>query len=787
MEELTACSNSSSSVQNTCVGSNRKTKSNICVPYPSKQREQFFHLEELRIMEQAQNSIPNRCSLQMMEQTLLEQGVSGLLNFLQSRAEEESSKEERHALGLIIQTIRFEYRFIQNHPESLFQCLWNQLWWETSPESKHWYSTDSSDKSEHLSDLPFGKVLQTRLQQWGEEKQRQSPGFNWVRSLRPPIHLVGTALLNKAESPEIIWSHSHMTFSKSGSQINMWTQEAVLFEDIENTEKKVRHISTKWDWQNSLPEIDSWEVPNQIPLPEPPAIFRNRSKSTNGRWKIHAHSKSIDPNGVFSDNDLHIVDTQSGKIAITLPIKEQGEHWLHNMFEGIFSPDNQWIAGSGWEWDGESLICLWKVTDAKMQNEPTEVLHYSPGPHIEALSFSPDSQFLVLGFSDRVEIFSTESQKRIYSLTGIERRIKQVALSPNNQILAVVDRSGQLSIWDITATTESPRLRHLQGDLGWSGFSADGHRFYCQPWLWDGHSGKLVKKLNDLPGRYLEGGPPRPNHWIGKDRLFSLDGIKALKCWDLQNGARKELPGIPKAIDKIGGHWTLTALSQNGRWFACGRENSHIAFVFDLESENTKVECPCSSISTLAFSGDGSLLAIGSSDDEGTVAIFDIPSGNELWNETKHSAPITHIHFSKDGKRLVSAARNENLIVWDAEAGKSLGKRPFGTFAKSYSSHTSRSDGTSESKEWQEWNPSDSAIGSMNGWEGFVSEVAEKPYHCTIEEGVTYIVNRDSQEKVASYPFKEELLPHPSGKIWAHPLLHITLEQGFPPGESFDE
>ena len=76
--------------------------------------------------------------------------------------------------------------------------------------------------------------------------------------------------------------------------------------------------------------------------------------------------------------------------------------------------------------------------------------------------------------------------------------------------------------------------------------------------------------------------------------------------------------------------------------------------------------------STLSFSGDGSHLAVGLSN--GKIFVYSNSSGSwtlETNRWSAHTARVTSIAWSPDGKKAVSGALDTNVFVWSlADPGK---------------------------------------------------------------------------------------------------------------------
>src|SRR5437660_4663169 len=107
-----------------------------------------------------------------------------------------SGHSRRRILALLDEAIRRDVHFIDRHPTTLFQCLWNSCWWYDCPHA-----------ALHHDPPPYGwppegapwsrpqpERLSTLLESWRSARERGTPGLFWVRSLRPPELPLGGAL-----------------------------------------------------------------------------------------------------------------------------------------------------------------------------------------------------------------------------------------------------------------------------------------------------------------------------------------------------------------------------------------------------------------------------------------------------------------------------------------------------------------------------------------------------------------------------------------------------------------
>src|SRR4051812_15014934 len=90
-------------------------------------------------------------------------------------------------LRLVHRAIRLDAYFVDRHPTTFFQCLWNSGWWTDSPEAaKHFEPLGSSWPAEGPPWERPGAKLSVLLEGWHSIRNSQRTACPWVRMLRPP-------------------------------------------------------------------------------------------------------------------------------------------------------------------------------------------------------------------------------------------------------------------------------------------------------------------------------------------------------------------------------------------------------------------------------------------------------------------------------------------------------------------------------------------------------------------------------------------------------------------------
>ncbi len=95
----------------------------------------------------------------------------------------------RRLLQLLDEAIRRDVHFLDRHPTTVFQCLWNSGWWYDSPDAAGHYTWNSEETPPWSSAGP--KVFRL-LERWRRTIDAARPR-RWLRALRPPLFPLGAA------------------------------------------------------------------------------------------------------------------------------------------------------------------------------------------------------------------------------------------------------------------------------------------------------------------------------------------------------------------------------------------------------------------------------------------------------------------------------------------------------------------------------------------------------------------------------------------------------------------
>jgi WD40 repeat protein/DNA-binding SARP family transcriptional activator len=241
------------------------------------------------------------------------------------------------------------------------------------------------------------------------------------------------------------------------------------------------------------------------------------------------------------------------------------------------------------------------------------------------LAVSPDGRTLaVTQRGGAVALIDARTLRRRRTFQAMRGFAASVAFSPDGRLLAVVGKDGRITLWNTRTLRSEGELRGLRADAQALAFSPDGRLLAAAEALFE---------------------PPR------------------MRVWDVR---RRELTRFRAA-----GRMAMLAFSPDGRWIAA--ETGFGAEVFDARSGKlvkwVKTDVASRSV---AFSPDGSLLVIGTSD--GTALFFSTADWQRVGRPIEaHTARVTSLVFSPDGRVLASAGADGAVALWDVETRKPIG------------------------------------------------------------------------------------------------------------------
>jgi WD40 repeat protein len=382
--------------------------------------------------------------------------------------------------------------------------------------------------------------------------------------------------------------------------------------------------------------------PPVIPAPPRPATDFTRWRERNSWKEEHAHVGVVafSPDGkklaVTADpGRVRLRETATGKQVEELSRPSPTAAAL------AFSPDGRTLAVGGWK---DMPVILWDFAAKQERKLEGEVSGQQQG-----IVFSADGKRLAAFTWDRLKrtapgeaaLWEVSTGKKLAELPHKER-VKELAFSPDNRVLASASLDQTARLWDAATGKDLHKFDHA-GAVVSLAFSPDGHTL-------------------------LTGAPVYPEHLASK-------ATGEAHLWNVDTG--KEVCQLPDLTEPV----AAVAFAPDGKKVAVftgdrvSRKTEKV-LVWELPPGEGKprllqrLAIPPSQIATL---GDGRpVFALAFLPDSRTLAtwtsaplvlrLWDAETGKELTKFEGHE-PLT---FSPDGRLLAGVDRDGVIQIWEA-------------------------------------------------------------------------------------------------------------------------
>jgi WD40 repeat protein len=266
------------------------------------------------------------------------------------------------------------------------------------------------------------------------------------------------------------------------------------------------------------------------------------------------------------------------------------------------------------------------------------------------LAFSPDGRALATTSEDRsARLWEVPSGRPIGVFHGHTDFVQALAFAPDGRELASGGLEGTVKVWDLR--TSLPVV--FDGHTGWVG------RLWCRR---DGRRVVSVSTVGQVPettkGWDPSTGEPDP----------TLTGIDPDKHGDeYLQGHSYKYGEPPHSVTSPDGKLRARVLRRSAGYGTRSKEYANsTAEVVEIETGRSlhRLIGHTAEVTQIAFSPDGRRIATTSFD--GTIKLWDTATGREVFTLRGHTAGVVALAFSPGGRQIVSGGIDYTARVWDA-------------------------------------------------------------------------------------------------------------------------
>lgn len=624
-----------------------------------------------------------------------------ILDLLRDFADALDAMPERHpqrrTLALLDEALRRDAHFIDRHPTTLFQCLWNACWWCDSPDAlRHYEESDATPDPRGDA----GGALSTLLGRWKLRKEEQTPGFTWLQSLRPPpvpvgIGIVGTLSGHNSRVGSIAVSRTGpnpLMVSGSDESVHIWdpasgTLVAMFTENSGNVHKVDLAANGAW----AAATGDNW-------------IRIYDVRGAHQRHRLRANAFQV--NDVSFSPDARRLASAANDACVRTWDVEQGReiarftgHKGHVLCVD-FSPDGQMIVSGGEDacvrvrnaFDGREMacfrtpaqvecaaffpcstqvvaasadgcLCVWSIETGR------ELLRHQLEKPVRSLDVSPDGTRLVTGSDDGVvKLWDASSGALLAEHQTQGESAPRVSFVPAMRGACVAFAAGggyraavsfEISLWNPAEATRPRRLKGAAESSRSQGlrFSSDGRCLLSCPArgavdVWD--VGDVCEWRRRITTGSIGAADFVPDGTIAAAAPEPIGGIV---LWDAQTG--RPVRHIPGSIAPD----LALAVSEDGRFIATAAMFGPIS-VWDVAAarEAARFRGNRDLPAAISWSPDASRFAVGTAN---AVGVWERDSGALVIWLAEYIGSNSDLSFSRDARYLAVGGDEGHVFVWD--------------------------------------------------------------------------------------------------------------------------
>ncbi|MDE0086334.1 MAG: WD40 repeat domain-containing protein, partial [Candidatus Poribacteria bacterium] len=324
-----------------------------------------------------------------------------------------------------------------------------------------------------------------------------------------------------------------------------------------------------------------------------------------------------------------------------------------------FMQDSNTLVGGNW---GSTGKIFWNVRNREVQRIlPPKAKRSSLR---KSMALSPDDQLLAIDAGDNdIQIWHIETEELVAELTEHENLIFSLTYSPTGEYLVSGGLKDELYVWDVARWEKQHTLIGHTSSVEAIAFHPNGERFVTSSrdgtaLLWNVETGEQISPLplpETLEDASLYRGEP--------DEIERVINGGNLQWKDNQH--------MQSIVFSPCGNWIAGGL---GTWYADGLINE--IRLWDTETLETHMiflqPQGCIRPWALTFSPCGKYLVSGAwwkwGLDKAPIHIWEMSTGKNIHTFWGHASDVQDVDFSPDGLLLASGSFDGTVLLWDVKS-----------------------------------------------------------------------------------------------------------------------